>query len=537
MTTPTSLTNTIASFPDYFSSAEECKKKIKQNTNPKYRTFKQTHKTAGDVKQFYEMAKLRFPLEISEGNRFRSVESENNLVHEANIVPQGLEPLQIPFFSKFKITPVSVKNTFNYIFFKFKKAIYVRIVDNKLEAFIPFSNAHFVNEWYPYLRDPNPVERVKQLDLINTNVNRNVKNWYANNCLIRYEFPQKEEDTNVANYRDLLITLCNTRKLPNVEFFINRRDFPIMTRDGTEAYTALFGHSKKLVSHNYNYYSPILSPTSTSDNADILIPTGEDWARVGMLKGKYFHRFCDKNYTETFDDISWETKKNVAVFRGASTGSGTTIEDNNRLRLAWLSTKHPDVLDAGITKWNQRPRIVNQELKDIDVSEMKELGVELVSELTSRQQAGYKYIVNVDGHVSAFRLSFELSMGCCILLVESKYKLWFSDSLIPYVHFVPVKSDLSNLIEQIEWCKLNDSKCKKIADNALEFYKNNLQEEHILDYFQKLLINLSKLVKEPIVREPIEKKCSMKEQNELKDIENDAEFIEMFTKCVKIKNT
>ncbi len=74
-----------------------------------------------------------------------------------------------------------------------------------------------------------------------------------------------------------------------------------------------------------------------------------------------------------------------------------------------------------------------------------------VSPLTPEEQSKYKYIINIDGHVSAFRLSLEMSMGCCILLVKSTipnetfgWKMWFSHLLKPYIHYVPVKSDLSD---------------------------------------------------------------------------------------------
>ena len=81
-------------------------------------------------------------------------------------------------------------------------------------------------------------------------------------------------------------------------------------------------------------------------------------------------------------------------------------------------------------------------------------------------------------------------MGCCILLVESKYKLWFRDMLEPMVHYVPVKEDLSDLIDMIKWCKANDKKCKNIAINAKNFYLKYLQKDGMLDYMQKLLIDL-----------------------------------------------
>ena len=46
------------------------------------------------------------------------------------------------------------------------------------------------------------------------------------------------------------------------------------------------------------------------------------------------------------------------------------------------------------------------------------------------EQSKHKYILNIDGHVKAFRLGNELRMGSVILLVDSPYRLWFQDKLI-----------------------------------------------------------------------------------------------------------
>jgi hypothetical protein len=81
-------------------------------------------------------------------------------------------------------------------------------------------------------------------------------------------------------------------------------------------------------------------------------------------------------------------------------------------------------------------------------------------------------------------------MGVCILLVDSKYKLWYHDMLEPYLHYVPVKKDLSDLISQIKWCRNNDKKCQQISINAKKFHDEYLGQNGALDYLQKLLINL-----------------------------------------------
>ena len=37
-------------------------------------------------------------------------------------------------------------------------------------------------------------------------------------------------------------------------------------------------------------------------------------------------------------------------------------------------------------------------------------------------------------------------------------------------HYIPIKEDLSDLFDQIMWCRNNDSTCKLIAENSYKFY-------------------------------------------------------------------
>jgi hypothetical protein len=108
----------------------------------------------------------------------------------------------------------------------------------------------------------------------------------------------------------------------------------------------------------------------------------------------------------------------VAVFRGASTGKGTTVDTNMRLKIATI--KHP-CLDAGITDWNVRPRKIAGE-KYLKTIEIHTLPIKLVSKLTPEEQSHFKYIVNIDGHSAAFRLSLELAMNSVVLKVNTTYQ-------------------------------------------------------------------------------------------------------------------
>lgn len=483
--------------PNYYKTKKDCKDSVykKINTNPRYKFFYQTHFTAGDEEQFYQYRDARNGQICIE-----NISLKNNKFAD--------KELYKTWGKNKNLNPLTVSNTFQYIFNKFKKGIFVKIQNGNLKVFLPFSKKNFVNEWSNRIKVNPKFGNINNFIKYISNkqgrkfnpkhVNKFTNNWYANNCLVRYEFPINEGDTNVPIIHDMLEELCKKRKIPDIEFFINRRDFPIITRDETEPYDNLYDSVKQpLLSHLYNKYSPILSMVTTDRYADIPIPTGDDWSRISRLDGKFFPRSCKEYDEKAIQKISWDDKKPVAVFRGGSTGCGVTPETNMRLKIALLSSKNPkgkngqQLLDAGITNWNLRPRKLIGE-KYLETIEIENIPFNLVEKLTPEEQAKFKYIVNIDGHVSAFRLSLELSMGCVILLVNSPYSMWYRKLLQPWVHYVPVKENLSDLLERVEWCQNNDSKCKEIATNALNFYKKYLQKDGALDYMQKILFDIKK---------------------------------------------
>ena len=120
-----------------------------------------------------------------------------------------------------------ITNTFRYIFHKFKKGIYVKIRDGKLVTFLPFSNAHFVNEYSDRLQTPDYMKLFRSITRDSgykfnpRKVNGKIETWFANNCLVRYEYPIAENDTNVNALRDFLDSLTSARHIPNIDFFIN----------------------------------------------------------------------------------------------------------------------------------------------------------------------------------------------------------------------------------------------------------------------------------------------------------------------------
>ena len=471
------------------TSRKECESghRTYVNTNPRYKNFCQSFYTAGDEEQFQESRNFASP------------------------IPKSIDLCNPEFNFEIwngncDLTGDCVTSTFRYIFNKFKKGIYIKIKNNKLVSFLPFSKAKFFNEWSHKIdiepKFKNVVEFMRYINAMEgrpfdgKKVNRFTNAWYANNCLVRYEFPLSEGDTGTHHIQNMFEELCAQRYVPDVELFINRRDFPLLKKDYTEPYEHLWdSETHPLVSHKYDKYFPILSSVTKDGFADLPIPTIDDWARVKSADGVHFPKTRTGNYEEDFSTL-WDDKKPTAVFRGGSTGFGTTLETNPRLYVAYLSVSTPSdeqgipYIDAGITDWNLRPRKIKGEkyLKTIDVNSMP---FKLVEKLSTQQQSLYKYIIHIDGHVSAFRLSVEMSTGSTLLIVDSDYKLWYKHLLVPYVHYVPIRRDLTDLLEKIKWCRDNDAICKKMAENCKVFFKKYLEKDGIFNYLQSLLVKLS----------------------------------------------
>jgi hypothetical protein len=479
-------TSSLQKLPDFYHTKQECDRdsKIKMRTNDRYAGFDQRIFTAGDEEQFQ---RFRDPTNGDVSMPYISMESNIHKLDNDSYVWDKYKNLGV----------VDVENTFHYIFNKFKKGIFVKIKDNKLSVFLPFSNANFVNEWGDKIaHDPSKYHTMDEfLSYVSSmqgyryhpsKTQQDTSKWYANNHLLRSEYPIAEGDNNVNNVKHMFETLCKDRIVPDIELFINRRDYPLLMKDGTETYTSIWGEGQKLVSHSYDKYVPILSMSTTDKHADVLMPTWEDWASTQNV---VFPGSC-KDYNTVFD-VPWSSKKDIAVFRGTTTGEGTTTKDNMRIKVSEMDKNNSEYINAGITKWNVRPR-KKKDSKYLDTIHIKDMSFGLKQFMSPYEQSKYKYIIHIQGHVEAFRLEQELSMGSVILKVDTPWKTWYTPMLKEYVHYVPIKSDLSNLIDQIKWCRNNDAKCKEITENAKIFHDTYITSDSLLDYMQIMLYTLKK---------------------------------------------
>lgn len=70
----------------------------------------------------------------------------------------------------------------------------------------------------------------------------------------------------------------------------------------------------------------------------------------------------------------------------------------------------------------------------------------------------WKYQINIDGTVAAYRLPYLLAGSSLVFKQQSSYHEHFYGDLQPWIHYVPFKRDLSDLERQLKWAIANDEK-------------------------------------------------------------------------------
>lgn len=375
-----------------------------------------------------------------------------------------------------------IDNTFKYIFHKFKKGIFVHIKDGKLYKFVAFCKANYINEFSSKLVvDPeykswgNMFEYIKQHTNQTYQIDIDTKYaWWANNGLIRYEKSKYEQDIGVDYIYTILSKMLNKYQVSDCTFFINKRDFPILKSNGTEPYHSIWGTDTPLVSHSYQEYADILSMTGSKNYRDIPVPTWDDYNR--------------ETTKINVSDTEWVDKLDKAVFRGSSTGLGTTLKTNPRIKILKLAQDNSEYLDAGITKWNLRPRKTITDIYYKTISKKIIDKYPIVPFLNYEEQSKYKYIINLPGHVSSFRLGTLFKLKCVVLHIpNTEYYIWYEHLLKPYIHYIPLDKDLKNLVNQIKWCQKNPDLCKTIIKNATAFYNKYLTLEGQLKWWYDIV--------------------------------------------------
>ena len=172
--------------------------------------------------------------------------------------------------------------------------------------------------------------------------------------------------------------------------------------------------------------------------------------------------------------VAWDARSSILRWRGGTSGDyridpiGPGSRDDSqvlpRIRMALILKGHPgcDVGFAG--------KLIPENARLI----LREAGLES-DFIPEGDWINDKFALDIDGYANTWsNFLVRLHLGCCVIKVDSQhgFRQWYYDRIRPWEHFVPVKADMSDLVEKVEWARSHDAEAKVIAANGQAFARS-----------------------------------------------------------------
>ena len=107
----------------------------------------------------------------------------------------------------------------------------------------------------------------------------------------------------------------------------------------------------------------------------------------------------------------------------------------------------------------------------------------------------FRYLFNFRGVAASFRFKHLFLCNSLVFHVGDEWLEFFYDALKPWVHYIPVRQDLKDAQELIEFAKENDKVVREIAERGQKFISEHLKMEDITCYWEELLTQYGKLMR------------------------------------------
>jgi Glycosyl transferase family 90 len=180
-----------------------------------------------------------------------------------------------------------------------------------------------------------------------------------------------------------------------------------------------------------------------------------------------------------------------AVWRGGPTGHHEPLK-NTRIQLCQKTLERPDLLDAKIVKKRKQWHLSSELNNLIELFDEDQLVGDKIPMVEFQR---YRAIIDVDGHSWSSRFGKLLCYSSVILKVEPEDVDYFHPELKPWVHYIPIQSNLSNLFDMASLAVSDDPSIVQIIKNAngwcLEHMNRSnliLDMAHILDRYAYYLL-------------------------------------------------
>uniref|UniRef100_A0A7S2MYU0 Glycosyl transferase CAP10 domain-containing protein n=1 Tax=Helicotheca tamesis TaxID=374047 RepID=A0A7S2MYU0_9STRA len=204
----------------------------------------------------------------------------------------------------------------------------------------------------------------------------------------------------------------------------------------------------------------------------------------------FLNRLGDKtaggaNFPIAYDDEKSVYKSLMAVWDKLaprwkavtlSLSAAMEAHQDNSETLPWIDAKF----------FNKNPLMKQRLVPFVDA------GAEIATDqfVTHEEQKDYKYHFDLGGGggTSWTGTLSKLAMPGVLFHHETITRDWFYDEMQPWVHYIPVKMDLSDLREKFEWAEAHPAECKAMSDAASDFVRKMDSQEFMMEVYVKYLV-------------------------------------------------
>mmetsp|Transcript_4292 Transcript_4292/g.5285 ORF Transcript_4292/g.5285 Transcript_4292/m.5285 type:complete len:437 (+) Transcript_4292:128-1438(+) len=152
--------------------------------------------------------------------------------------------------------------------------------------------------------------------------------------------------------------------------------------------------------------------------------------------------------------FEWKNKKPAIFFRGDSTGNRVEIVKK------YIDYSNDDI-DIGFSALVEGLENEPENMKY------------LKDRIAVEEQLSFKYLLNLEGNDVSSGLKWMLYSNSVVFMARPKKVSWaMEEYLVPYVHYVPIKDDFSNLLEMLEWARSNDEAVERISRQATKYIED-----------------------------------------------------------------
>mmetsp|Transcript_16468 Transcript_16468/g.39420 ORF Transcript_16468/g.39420 Transcript_16468/m.39420 type:complete len:893 (-) Transcript_16468:105-2783(-) len=171
------------------------------------------------------------------------------------------------------------------------------------------------------------------------------------------------------------------------------------------------------------------------------------------------------------NDIPWEQKIAKAVWRGQYGKTHDTLSHTNDIKYALVSTHlNSTLIDAKFSKHTKEaPRHM------------------IGSYMEVKDQLVYKYIISIEGNDVSSGLKWMLFSNSVVLAPPFTWESWAMEGkLEPFVHYIPLKTDMSNVEEMVQWAEMHPRETRMISERStlfiydLLFHHDAIEDEKII---------------------------------------------------------